>query len=145
MRISLVRSGLQPDHLQDQGEHYFTYSLLPHGGDFVEGKTVQSAYQLNNPAKVVKGACKLGFDGMFTLDNDAVEVDAVKRAEDQDALIIRFHEYTGSRQKVTLTPGFAYKSWTESDLRERPLGEECTGAIELELHPYEVKTIMLSL
>lgn len=68
MRISLVRSGLQPDHLQDQGEHYFTYSLLPHGGDFVEGKTVQSAYQLNNPAKVVKGACKLGFDGMFTLD-----------------------------------------------------------------------------
>lgn len=145
MRISLVRSGLQPDHLQDQGEHYFTYSLLPHGRDFVEGKTVQSAYQLNNPAKVVKGACKLGFDGMFTLDNDAVEVDAVKRAEDQDALIIRFHEYTGSRQKVTLTPGFAYKSWTESDLRERPLGEECTGAIELELHPYEVKTIMLSL
>lgn len=145
MRISLVRSGLQPDHLQDQGEHYFTYSLLPHGGDFVEGKTVQSAYQLNNPAKVVKGACKLGFDGMFTLDNDAVEVDAVKRAENQDALIIRFHEYTGSRQKVTLTPGFAYKSWTESDLRERPLGEECTGAIELELHPYEVKTIMLSL
>lgn len=145
MRISLVRSGLQPDHLQDQGEHYFTYSLLPHGGDFEEGKTVQSAYQLNNPAKVVKGACKLGFDGMFTLDNDAVEVDAVKRAEDQDALIIRFHEYTGSRQKVTLTPGFAYKSWTESDLRERPLGEECTGAIELELHPYEVKTIMLSL
>lgn len=145
MRISLVRSGLQPDHLQDQGEHYFTYSLLPHGGDFVEGKTVQSAYQLNNPAKVVKGACKLGFDGMFTLDNDAVEVDAVKRAEDQDALIIRFHEYTGSRQKVTLTPGFAYKSWTESDLRERPLGEECTGTIELELHPYEVKTIMLNL
>ena len=68
MRISLVRSGLQPDHLQDQGEHYFTYSLLPHGGDFVEGKTVQSAYQLNNSAKVVKGACKLGFDGMFTLD-----------------------------------------------------------------------------
>lgn len=145
MRISLVRSGLQPDHLQDQGEHYFTCSLLPHGGDFVEGKTVQSAYQLNNPAKVVKGACKLGFDGMFTLDNDAVEVDAVKRAEDQDALIIRFHEYTGSRQKVILTPGFAYKSWTENDLRERPLGEECTGAIELELHPYEVKPIMLSL
>ena len=72
------------------------------------------------------------------------EKDVYKR-QDQDALIIRFHEYTGSRQKVTLTPGFAYKSWTESDLRERPLGEECTGAIELELHPYEVKTIMLSL
>lgn len=145
MRISLVRSGLQPDHLQDQGEHYFTYSILPHGGDFVEGKTVQSAYQLNNPAKVVKGACKLGFESMFTLDNDAVEVDAVKRAEDQDALVIRFHEYTGSRQKVTVTPGFAYKSWTESDLRERPLGESSTGSIEIELHPYEVKTIMLSL
>ena len=40
LRISLLRSGKQPDHMQDIGEHVFTYSLLPHGGDFVEGGVV---------------------------------------------------------------------------------------------------------
>lgn len=145
MRISLVRSGLQPDHLQDQGEHYFTYSLLPHGGDFVEGNTVQSAYQLNNPMKVSKGEANLGFESFFTLDNAAVEVDAVKKAEDGNQLVIRFHEYTGSRQKVALTPGFAWKNWAEGDLRERALEEFKEGAIKLELHPYEIKTILLNI
>ena len=49
LRISLLRSGKQPDHMQDIGEHVFTYSLLPHGGDFVEGGVVPSAFELNNP------------------------------------------------------------------------------------------------
>ncbi|MDO4274051.1 MAG: alpha-mannosidase [Eubacteriales bacterium] len=145
IRISLIRAGLQPDHLQDQGEHFFTYSLLPHGGDFVEGNTVQSAYQLNNPVKVVKGASALPYKNFFTLDNPFVEVDAVKKAEDSNALVIRFHEYAGSRQKVTLTPGFAYTDWAESDLRERAIEGFKRQPVELELHPYEIKTILLNI
>ena len=33
MRISLLRSGLQPDHLQDQGRHEFTYACLLYTSD----------------------------------------------------------------------------------------------------------------
>lgn len=145
IRVSLVRAGIQPDHLQDQGEHYFTYSLLPHGGDFVEGNVVQEAYKLNNPMKVVKGENTLAFESLFTLDNPFVEVDAVKKAEDSDELVIRFHEYSGSRQKVTLNPGFQFCRWAEGDLRERPLEEYKEGAIRVELHPYEIKTILIQL
>lgn len=145
MRISLIRSGMQPDHLQDVGEHFFTYAILPHGGDFVEGKTVQDAYKLNNPMKVVKGECKLDFTSFLSFDNDAVEVDAVKRTEDGNGLVIRIHEFTGSRQNVEMKTGFAYTNWTESDLRERPVGEEKTGAIKLTLHPYEIKTVIVNL
>lgn len=145
IRISLIRAGLQPDHLQDQGEHFFTYSLLPHGSDFVDGNTVQSAYRLNNPMKVVKGETILPYKSFFTLDNPFVEVDAVKKAEDSEALVIRFHEYTGSRQTVTLSPGFTFTGWAESDLRERPLEEFKAGPVCLELHPYEIKTILLKI
>lgn len=145
IRLSLVRAGIQPDHLQDQGEHYFTYSLLPHGGDFVEGNTVLEAYKLNNPMKVVKGENALSFKSLFTLDNPFVEVDAVKKAEDSDELVIRFHEYTGSRQKVTLKPGFKLRQWAEGDLRERPVESYKDSAIRLELHPYEIKTILIQL
>ena len=55
MRISLLRAGTNPDHLQDQGAHDFTYSLLPHKGDFVEGQVVQEAFALNEPMKVLEG------------------------------------------------------------------------------------------
>jgi len=58
MRISLLRSGKQPDHLQDLGRHLFTYALLPHKGDFVEGGVEESAYALNNPMDVYAGAPK---------------------------------------------------------------------------------------
>ena len=49
LRISLLRAGTHPDHLQDQGEHTFTYALLPHKGDFVEGNVVKEAVALNEP------------------------------------------------------------------------------------------------
>lgn len=144
MRISLLRSGLQPDHIQDVGKHEFTYSLLPHRGDFVEGKVVESAYRLNNPADVVKGEARMA-GSFFTLDNSQVEVDAVKRSEDGKYLVVRFHDFAGSRQKVCVSPSFAYQAWAESDLMERPSEGFRNDAVKLELHPYEIKTVLFQI
>ena len=146
MRISLLKAATYPDHLQDQGMHEFTYALLPHGGDFVEGNVVQEAYALNDPMLVSAGAAALDFESFAAFDNDQIELDAVKKSEDGKYIVIRFHEFAGSAQKVTVTPGFAYKSWTECDLRERPLGEVMEDkAIKLSLHAYEIKTILVEL
>lgn len=142
MRISLLRSGLQPDHLQDLGRHTFTYALLPHKGDFVEGQVVESGYVLNNPADIFRGAEQLAQESFFTLDNAQVEVDAVKRSEDGQYLVVRFHDYAGARQKVTVNPSFAYKEWAEGSLMETPLSEFTDGNVTLELHPFEIKTIL---
>lgn len=146
LRISLLRSGKQPDHMQDIGEHVFTYSLLPHGGDFVEGGVVPSAFELNNPVLAVEGKEKTDAVSFFTLDNPEVEVDAVKKSEDGKYLVVRFHDFAGSRQKVTLKPGFAFSSWAEGDLRERRIEEPHTEEpVAMELHPYEIKTILFEL
>lgn len=146
MRITLLKAATHPDHLQDQGEHVFTYALLPHGGDFVEGKTVQEAFALNEPMLVVKGELELGYDSFLSFNNDQVELDAVKKSEDGRHIVIRFHEYAGSKQNVILYPGFSYQNWMEGDLRERPLGEKGSGkTIRLELHPYEIKTVLIEL
>lgn len=143
MRISLLRSGLQPDHLQDQGRHQFTYALLPHKGDFVEGHVVESAHRLNNPLDVFEGAAQTASSSFFTLDNSQVEVDAVKKSEDGRHLVVRFHDFAGARQKVALQPSFAYRAWAESDLMERPVAEFTTEDIVMELHPYEIKTVLI--
>ena len=146
LRISLLRSGKQPDHMQDIGEHVFTYSLLPHGGDFVEGGVVPSAFELNNPVLAVEGKEKIDAASFFTLDNPEVEIDAVKKSEDGKHLVVRFHDFAGSRQKVTLKPGFAFSSWAEGDLRERRIEEPHTEEpVAMELHPYEIKTILFEL
>ena len=145
MRLSLLRSGLQPDHLQDLGRHTFTYSLLPHKGDFVEGRVVEEAFALNNPMEVYKGRDKTGFDSFFTLDNPQIEVDAVKKSEDGKYLVVRFHDFAGAKQNVELTPGFSWKTWAEGDLMERPAGAFTSENPRLSLHPYEIKTILFEL
>lgn len=145
MRITLIKSAIYPDYAADQGIHEFTYSLLPHGGDFVEGKVVQEAFALNSPMSVVEGRADLKTKSFFALDNEQVEIDAVKKSEDGKHVVIRFHEYAGARQKVTLTAGFAFETWAECDLRERIIGETKSSdqAIQVELTPYEIKTILL--
>ena len=50
----------------DQCDHVFTYSLLPHAGDHVQGDVVREAYQLNMPlsftahaSALVPGLCEV--------------------------------------------------------------------------------------
>ncbi len=146
IRISLLRSGLQPDHLQDVGEHFFTYSLYPHSGDFVEAGVEQEAFALNQPLEAVEGRVELPYESFLTFDCKDVELDAVKKSEDGKYLVVRFHEFAGGRHQVTVKPGFAYKAWMESDLRERPLeAARGAGQISLTVKPYEIKTILMEI
>ncbi len=143
LRISLLRAGTHPDHLQDQGEHVFTYSLLPHPGDFVAGEVVQEAFALNEPMQVMEGEGTLPYESFFSFDNAQVEVDAVKKSEDGNYIVVRFHEFAGSKQEVALTAGFSWKAWAECDLRERPVTEFTQEEIRMSLHAYEIKTILI--
>ena len=107
--------------LISQGEHHFTYALLPHTGDFIAGRTVQEASDLNWPMHSVAGSVKLPFAGSFVgFDKECVELDAVKKTEDGKYIAVRFHDFTGGTNKLTVTPGFAWKRYCECDLRERP-------------------------
>lgn len=147
MRITLVKAATHPDYVQDIGMHQFTYSLLPHGGDFVSGGTVREAYDLNQPMKVTKGVIKLPWKQFLGFSTDQVELDAVKKSEDGNAVIVRFHEYAGNRCKVRMDTAVEVTGWEEVDLRERPLADGMSGKgeIELEVRPYEIKTVALQL
>ena len=82
----------------------------------------------------------------MSFNTDGVELDAVKRSEDGKSLVVRFHEYTGRRQKVTVTPGFAYESWRECNLMEKPMEETGhTGEVKVEVTPYEIKTLLFKM
>lgn len=145
MRLSLLKGAIYPDETADIGEHEFVYSLYPHTGDFVEGRTVPEAWSLNSQVTVLDGV--FDQESFFNVESaHPVMIDAIKKSEDGEGLIIRLHDYTGGRQQVTLKPMFEYESWQEVNLMEKPVSEQPNvndEPIQLSIKPYEVKTLLI--
>ncbi|WP_261805989.1 alpha-mannosidase [Lapidilactobacillus luobeiensis] len=148
LSLSLLKSGVSPDTEADQGQHHFTYSLLPHEGDFVSGQVEPTAMVLNNGLKVARGNV-VAQAALFDFQaQDAVEVDAIKLSENGQALILRLHEYTGQNRVVDISPQFAHGIVQETRLDETPLAELTAVAPQhyrVELAPYQIKTISWAL
>lgn len=141
--MSLIKCGIYPDYAADQGSHDFTYALYPHSGSWQESGVQKSAWSLNNPLWAVAGT--LDVESAFCkADTDHVAIDCVKKAEDSDDLIVRFHEYEGMRGSVTLKFGFPVASWQETNLCENPEGEEQTGELKVTVRPYEIRTFRVT-
>lgn len=143
MRLSLLKSATDPDYSADYGTHEFTYSLYPHKEEWYNSGLEEEAFDLNSPVVVFDGASALGNESLISFDAKNIVLDAFKKAENEEAYVLRFHEFTGRRGRLTLTTGLKFDSWCESDLMENPLGEWKQTAIEVEVKPYEIKTIML--
>ena len=143
MRLSLLKSATDPDYSADYGTHEFTYSLYPHKEEWYNSGLEEEAFDLNSPVVVLDGASALGNESLISFDAKNIVLDAFKKAENEEAYVLRFHEYTGRRGKINLKMGLKFDSWCESDLMENPLGEWKQTATEVEVKPYEIKTIML--
>lgn len=139
MRLSLLKGAIYPDPTADIGIQHFTYSLYPHKGDFIEGNTVQAAWELNETPLVLAGD-EATLPQITISEGAAVMIDAIKKAEDGDGWILRAHEFAGTNQIVEI--GIADVSWwQETDLLERQLEQAVTTPPQLEFSPYEIKTI----
>ncbi len=146
MRLSLLRAPTHPDPTADRGEHHFTYALMPHGGDFREAGVIAAAEDLNAPLRIVAG--NLTGDtrrSLVEVDTPQVVVEAIKRAEDSNATIVRLYEAWGrpctARMRTTLPASRACLC----DLLERERKEVgvSDGVIDLELTPFKILTLKL--
>jgi alpha-mannosidase len=149
LRLSLLRSPTWPDPETDQGQHEFTYSLYPHGGTWREAMTVRQGYELNYPLMTQTTTQHPGTlpaeKSFFATTQDNVIITAIKKAADDDALIVRFYEWAGKKGDVVLQlPWKATQAW-ETNLMEVapvPLQLDSTGnAVTVPTNPYEIKTV----
>jgi alpha-mannosidase len=146
LRLSLLRSPNYPDNQADLGRHVFTYALLPHAGDWREAGTVREAWDLNNPITIIPGSPITPVRALFRLSVDNVMIDAVKKAEDHNLVIVRLHEFTGARGPVELTSDLPVEWWRECDLMERPIGEQVDQpSIRFHVKPYEIRTFWVKM
>ena len=143
MRLSLLKSAIDPDYLADIGTHEFTYAILPHCCEWYEAKIEQEAFDLNHELTAVLGKMKNIPTSFLSFSEENVSLDCIKIAENDEDIVIRFHEFHGRRSKLELFCSLKYDSWQECNLMERGFGEIKNGPIMVEINPYEIKTILL--
>jgi alpha-mannosidase len=145
MRLSLLRAPTHPDPHADRGKHRFTYALMPHPGDFRAAGVIAAAEDLNAPLRVVRGAGASGARSLLEVDSPQVVVEAIKKAEDSDAIVIRLYESWGGRCATRLRTSLPATKAFLCDLLERDRAELPVrdGAINLELGPFKILTLKL--
>ncbi|MEE1505193.1 MAG: glycosyl hydrolase-related protein, partial [Acutalibacteraceae bacterium] len=145
MIITLLKAPMNPDPKSDRGDHYFTYSIYPHAGNWKNAETLVRGLEMNNPAVAVEinGDAK-GEDAksFIKVDGKNVTLEAVKKCEDEDAYIIRFVEKAGSRTKVSAELFAEIASVAECDLLERnDVAVDIANGktLNFEINPFEIK------
>ncbi|AFZ30906.1 Alpha-mannosidase [Gloeocapsa sp. PCC 7428] len=53
LRLTLLRGAEWPNPDADRGNHYFTYAIYPHQGNWQQAQTVRRGYELNYPLQVM--------------------------------------------------------------------------------------------
>ncbi len=150
--ISLLRSPIHPDPFADEGEHHFTYSLLPHEGDWTGSGVVQEAFALNSPlctAEVVPNQGTLPPEsGLIAAEGVALALGSLKRAEDGRGVILRLYEPHGARGKSVLHFAREVRRAEVANLLEESSGSPLVAegnTLHVEVRPFEVLTLRLEL
>lgn len=147
MRLTLLKSGIHPNPHADNEVHHFTYSLYPHEKDWRQGGTVSMAYALNNGFEAVPAIAEGGSLpeelSMMAVDVPNVIIESVKRAENEDSVIVRLYETDNSRADVVLNIfKKASGAWECNMLEEEEREVICKGnQIQFSMKPFEIKTL----
>lgn len=150
IRLTLLKSAIDPNPEADKEIHTFTYSLLPHSGNWKAGDVVREGYSLNSPLIPVYCEGSSGYlsalNSMVTSDSDNVIIEVVKKAEDSNDLILRVFECHNRRTSCTIKFFKELQSVVECDLMENELLSviPIDDSFSFEILPYEIKTFKLS-
>ncbi|MEN6358076.1 MAG: glycoside hydrolase family 38 C-terminal domain-containing protein [Armatimonadota bacterium] len=108
------------------GEHTFEYAIYPHSGDWEEAKSWVQAHEFNEPLIIGQTGVH---DGDLPMEKSFIEnnddrfiLSAIKKAESDDALILRGFNTGSNSLDVNLGVDCARKA-EKTDLSEKSTGE----------------------
>ncbi|HMK23025.1 MAG TPA: glycoside hydrolase family 38 C-terminal domain-containing protein, partial [Terriglobales bacterium] len=148
LRLSLLRSPTWPDPEADRGRHHFSYSLYAHAGDWKQALTVRRGYEFNYPLRAVQVEAHDGAlpesHSFLGISGDHVVLTALKKAEDSDALLLRFYEWAGESGDVKISLPRGAKKASLTNLMEKPEGLPLPlsgGQLTVPAHAYEIVSV----
>ncbi len=140
LRMTIANTSLYADHFgqatrddecvfMDQGEQHFNLALVPYDGNWRDAKLMHRSAVLNRPLVWVTETYHEGHLGGtlcgIRMDNDCIDLGAIKRAENDFGYIIRLSETSGQPQHTNL---------------ELPL---LNRSMALDFSPFQIRTIYL--
>ncbi len=149
IRLTLLRSPIDPDPHADQGFHQMTYAMYPHPGNWMDAETELRGYELNYRLLAVT---TVPHNGSLPASHSFVEIEpknvilsAVKKAEDDDSVVFRFYEFEGNPSQVRLRLPEAATGAVQANLmekEEKTLSLEANGReVSVHVGPYEIGTV----
>lgn len=144
IELNLLRAPSSPDPEADLGDHEFTYALLPHQYDLKRSNVISESFQLNQPVALLPGAESIHNEFPIQLSNEDVIVEVLKKAEKENALIVRLYEPKGTETETTLTLADNAKL-LETNLLEdggRRVALKNREAV-LKFKPFEIRTFKI--
>jgi mannosylglycerate hydrolase len=138
------------EHTQCMGKHKFHFALYPHTGDWEQGEVVQQAAWFSVPVKAAqhgKGSGTLPMSqSWFSLQPDVLKLSTLKKAENDDNLIIRFFNPTSKCRMANLTLADCFTEAWLCDLSENRLKqvEIQNGAAQLRVEAKKIITVEVS-
>ena len=148
LRITLLKSPVYPWPDADQGEHRIRLALMPHHGFATDGNRIlEAAEDFNLPLRWLGQGTEQGvpadIEPPFTLSGEGIEVAAVKKADDDDGIVVRIYETRGRRTEAILSTSCASVAGVDL-LERRPTSVVKTnGRVTLAFTPFEIKTLKL--
>lgn len=125
LRASLLRGPQFPDPMADEGEHDFTFRIVP-GASVADA--VRHGYAVNHPPRdrhghAVAPLVRVVPDPAGRGGTGAVVIETVKLADDRSGdLVVRAYEPLGARATARLVPSFPVAAAWTTDLHEQPGG-----------------------
>ncbi|MGD1916782.1 MAG: glycoside hydrolase family 38 C-terminal domain-containing protein [Phycisphaerales bacterium] len=146
-----VRGGYPDQQSQDIGRHNVLYAIQGHTGDWRDGQSYVHGASLNQPLIPFRTTSHPGDLGrrvsLLSVDNPAVSVQAMKKAEDTDEIVIRLREHTGSPAGVRISSDIGeIANARHVDGQERHLADLAaeSGAIQTDVGAFGLKAIALT-
>jgi alpha-mannosidase len=157
VRLTLIRTpgtrgGYRDQATQDIGHHEFIYGIAGHAGDWRHAETDWQGQRLNDPLiafETSKHAGALGAEFSFmSVSNPRIRVLALKKAEQNDEIIIRLVELDG-RPQANVRVSFAapITAAREVNGQEQPVGSATVdnGALLTSFSAYQPRTFAVQL
>jgi len=148
LRLTLLRSGYDPDPVSDPGQHDIRYSLLPHPGDWRDAGVVHAGLSFNQPLLARRVAAKspqAAARRPQIVSPGTVQLACLKTSEDGKGMIFRLYESAGrhARAKIAgLNPAARVCETNIVEDRLRPLSQTA-GEVELSFTPWQVRTVLV--
>lgn len=143
LRLTVLRSPQWPCPDSDRGDHYFSYRLVPHSGNWRSAGVVKMAQEFNNPL-FITSKIPVVIDNLVNVSSPQIVFSSWYRSQDQQGWILRFYESWGMATETAIHfhPQLRIQQVQECNLMGEILSsvDYQNNRLLCQFQPYEIKS-----